>query len=269
MRSVMAAMVAAVVVMAALVPGNARGALMGHWSFEVLTGADNNQVPDDSGRGHTVALEPGVADRPVQVPGASGMGLFFDGDNDAGWTGTHADFEFGTSQDFTITGWIQTTSSAFQTMVGKMDWFNNNRFQLGTHNGKLYGETAAAQTEVVSSATVNDGEWHHVAAVCDRDGDLTLYIDLGLDGQLPMAAADVTSGGRLCVGARTNGGSPYPDPYPNFAYFNGIIDEVRIYDEALNWGQLQQDYTLTSLPEPTSALLVLLGGLVLGLRRRR
>ncbi len=88
---------------------------------------------------------------------------------------------------------------------------------------------------MTGSTSVCDGEWHHVAAVLDSDGspdvsDVMLYVDGLLD---PVGSSkameiytDVYSGRTrgLTIGAWEPFGS----------YFEGVIDEVRIYDRALS-----------------------------------
>ncbi|MEZ6190962.1 MAG: laminin G domain-containing protein [Phycisphaerales bacterium] len=47
------------------------------------------------------------------------------------------------------------------------------------------------EPNLVSNVTVNDGEWHHVAAVRDADaGTLSLYVDYNFAGSI----ADTTTG---------------------------------------------------------------------------
>lgn len=83
---------------------------------------------------------------------------------------------------------------------------------------------------VVGTAVVNDGAWHHVAVTWENDGtpnvtDALLYVD-----GLPDA---ISSSGSRTV-ATTSGddvkiGIAHDDAIP----FGGLIDDVRIYDRAL------------------------------------
>ncbi len=45
--------------------------------------------------------------------------------------------------------------------------------------GKLYAflDNGTVNIDVTGTRIITDGEWHHVAAVYDRDGYLVIYID--------------------------------------------------------------------------------------------
>ena len=78
------------------------------------------------------------------------------------------------------------------------------------------------------------------------------------------------SGTDLAIGVDVSpsGGSPYTDS--NIGYFQGSIDEVRIYDTALSVDQIGALAGITSTPEPAS--LTLVGSALVALtviRRRR
>jgi hypothetical protein len=75
-----------------------------------------------------------------------------------------------------------------------------------------------------TDVTVND--WHHIAVSADRNGNASFYVDGDLD-----EAVDIYSKSSYSI-SFTNVyiGSYLPDnPSRDF---DGIIDDVRIYDEA-------------------------------------
>lgn len=75
------------------------------------------------------------------------------------------------------------------------------------------------------------GNWFHLAITYDASaGEAYMYID-GLAGDV----ATITSGSLVKIGNYTIGGSAYL----NSRYFNGQIDEVRIYDNALAPAEVQ------------------------------
>jgi hypothetical protein len=83
---------------------------------------------------------------------------------------------------------------------------------------------------LIGSANINDNQWHHIAAVYDGT-KMCLYVDGKLD-------ASQTASGSLNVSA-TNvyiGGGPSQS-------FNGLIDDVRIYDRAISKDELEMLYT--------------------------
>ncbi len=129
----------------------------------------------------------------------------------------------------TMEAWIRTTQSDNGTI---MNWGNtaaNQRSGLLVVSGRLYyvGEF----NDLMGSTAINDGQWHHVAA--SYDGSMmTLYIDGVPDASSGMPAFN-TSGTTLRIGRRA-----LPD---NGEYFNGRIEEVRIWDYARSQAEIQAD----------------------------
>lgn len=106
---------------------------------------------------------------------------------------------------------------------------------------------------VWGSAMVSDSLWHHVVGVLDRHTDsLSLFVDGSLDNTASLAglASIIDSGSPLEIGRtyRTGFGSPHN-------YFNGLIDDVFIYDRALSASEVSSLYTTSPVPIPASILL--------------
>ena len=130
---------------------------------------------------------------------------------------------------------------------------------------------------------INTDEWTHVGMVIDNDnGTFTAYYDgqpSGADGNqngwslgggggqtnVFAAGQDFTAVENLLVGRRSTDG----------ASFNGAIDELAIWDEALTDSQMLEVYQLGAagqpIPEPSCVVLLSLGACLglAGLRRRR
>jgi hypothetical protein len=103
-------------------------------------------------------------------------------------------------------------------------------------DGKLRGELwMGSQLEVLSSATVNDGNWHTVYFSA-TPGSITLYLDgvaigtnSGTVNHLTMSFNQIGTGkalGRVYM-PNANGG------LNSWFYFNGLIDDFYLYDTAL------------------------------------
>jgi Concanavalin A-like lectin/glucanases superfamily len=75
---------------------------------------------------------------------------------------------------------------------------------------------------------VDDGAWHHVVVVFDRDAGITVYVD-GV--------------GRFTAGAFTgvidNSGPFLIGKSTGYGYFGGTIDEVAVYPSALSAARVQ------------------------------
>ena len=88
---------------------------------------------------------------------------------------------------------------------------------------------------IVGTTPVWDGQWHHVAAVLADDGspnvdEVRLYVDGHLEPISAVSSQPVNTSGatNVAIGAYTI--APQ--------YFNGLIDDVRIYERILNAGEI-------------------------------
>jgi len=160
--------------------------------------------------------------------------LSFDGVNDYIDVGDEDDLDFGATDSFTIEAWIKSGTDNQAQIVSKRRFdgggYGREGYCFKIHQNKLYfaiEDTYGHDPEIYSDTVVTDNEWHRVTAVRDVSSDkLYLY----LDGQLDATpVTDTTTSslatsqsfwiGRLC-------------DYD--LYFNGKIDDVRIYNCALH-----------------------------------
>ncbi|MCR2814205.1 MULTISPECIES: PKD domain-containing protein, partial [Microbacterium] len=142
---------------------------------------------------------------------------------------------------FTIETWIKTTS----TRGGKIVGFGNANTGLSSSYdrqvymddaGRLwFGAHPGGVRTVNSTASYNDGRWHHVVASLGSDG-----MKLFVDGKRVAQRADVTGGqdyqGYWRVGGdNLNGWTNRPSS----DNFNGLIDDVAIYAAPLSTTQIR------------------------------
>lgn len=110
-------------------------------------------------------------------------------------------------------------------------------------------------------------DWYHLVGVSDGS-DLKLYVNNALVASTPIVSANpglavgTTDGGDWDAGAWSVGRGLFNGGHGDRAY--GFIDEVRISDSAL----APNEFLFTNVPEPCSAALLLLGGM-LGLVRTK
>jgi hypothetical protein len=140
-----------------------------------------------------------------------------------------------------IEAWIKTTVNAVPTAGGIqqtiVDWGmfsgQGNRFTFNL----LWGNAIRLEVGgngVSGTIPVNDGEWHHVAVTFDPAA--TDQIRLYVDGQLDVAGTttvpvDTDADVNVQIGKRIDDANS----------FTGSIDEVRIWDIALDQGQIQNN----------------------------
>ena len=167
----------------------------------------------------------------------------------AGYPASPQSLNFGSNADFSIEGWIKAFPPAPRgltnanvpivekrsftgiTNVGYSLSLNEGRlaFMLGTNN--LSGKPSGNAARFISSGPdLRDGMFHHVAATLSRNS--TTGGNLYLDGQ-PILTFDPTA----WRGDLSNNASLYigsPSTTLSNSYFNGLIDELAIYNRALS-----------------------------------
>jgi len=192
-----------------------------------------NNTQDGSGNG----LDGVAIGGPQYVAGMQGMGMLFDGFNDCVDLGNKPEFNF-SSGSFSITLWanISGWTGNWDTLIGNRDATSGFSWLL-----RRYGETSNLTFSVWGTSGSVDpkgwitpklGEWHHITAVYDVEaGKRTVYIDGLVDVQIDDSGVFAPST-HIYIGAR-----PDKDEEPEF-YFNGILDEVRIYKKALSAGEI-------------------------------
>ncbi|MEG4838227.1 DUF4347 domain-containing protein, partial [Microcoleus sp. B9-D4] len=123
-------------------------------------------------------------------------------------------------------------SKAWESIIGKGDssWRIARGGQTGTGNSLEFAIGTDAGTQVVVGTTnVNDGQWHHVAAVYNGS-TMSLYIDGVLEGTLNYAGGIPTNAFDVLIGANAQ---------VTGRNFNGQIDEVRVWNTARTQAQIQ------------------------------
>lgn len=171
-----------------------------------------------------------------------------------------------TLEEGTISAFIKVDSEGLSTDVltifaasdanqpsTEIRWFVSNGGSTGVGN-LVYGTRGADVNgnAVTSGVNLIDGEWHHVAVTVDSDDAVALYIDGELRGGGTAAFFDGFSVlNTLGLGRNldnTAGGGQW--------FFDGMMDEVRIYDRAMNANEIAR---LSTIPEPSTFVLASLG----------
>jgi hypothetical protein len=191
--------------------------------------ADNTLVLDSS-----VNETDGTAQENTSVLHATGViggALMFNGSDyvDCG------DSElFDLSGAFSLAAWVKPDNTDnWERVIGRYDLVSDSGYFLGktsTDDGVWeFATWVAGNKVVIKSTSVPTGDWQFVVGTRDADGDMKLYVDGVLEPQLGTNAGAIDSSGDLLIGANytlTN------------AFFGGLIDEVRIFDEALSAGEI-------------------------------
>jgi len=210
------------------------------WHFDEGTGDVVDDVADtphaDDG---TICGASWTGIGPTWTAGKFGNALLFDGMDDLVRI-VPASTSLDITDTITIEAWIKPSSpySIHGDIVRRQKGYE---LCLLT-NGKI--EIAFPYTgpsgwwDSTSTIPIPAGDYYHVAFTYDKDGganNLKIYVNGLLDAQHTVTGA-LQPEGILGIGAVTDGGS--------YWWFDGIIDEVRIWDQALTADQVQASYDL-------------------------
>ncbi len=200
-----------------------RDSLAAYWPFE------NNSFKDASGNGHTGILRSGAnyygPTGPSQIRDFSNIVLKLDRNNTEYAEGE----DFDITDDFTIALWVNPSQvSTNQLFVGKHTNGGDNLLLFGMYSGSYY---VGIRNQGLGIGTPTTG-WQHIAVVGSVQGSgtlLSLYkngvlIGGGID---PDRIGNVGGGRPWVLGMDWDGNTPTD-------YFDGQMDDVRIYNQALS-----------------------------------
>ncbi|MBI5384336.1 MAG: LamG domain-containing protein [Verrucomicrobia bacterium] len=202
-------------------PGDPARGPVAWWKFDETDGAE---AADASG--HRLAGRVQSAARWMPGQGRVGGALDLDGAKNFVDCGDRADFDF--RDGVTVSFWLKPRSfkKSSQTVAAKGG--DTWRFHSQGDKGQMVFSLTGPQTtgkdknkapRITSKRSVDDGQWHHVVGVYDGQR-VALYVDGALEGSVTAAGALALNTEPLWLGntsASRNG------------YFNGLLDDVRLY----------------------------------------
>ncbi|MHB9138956.1 MAG: LamG domain-containing protein, partial [Victivallaceae bacterium] len=196
-----------------------------YWKLDEASG----NVLDKMEAGNT-----GTVSGATRVTGKSGNALSFDGNASVSFGDV---LDMGTG-DRSISLWFKTTTNDgnYRALLSKGYSATSNQHTISLLNGKIYCimQVSGTYRIVNTGVTVNDGNWHHVTLTIQRNDKMKLYLDGTFKAEVNISAdatVDAQNGYPLYLG-RSNIGE----------YFNGSIDEVKIYSKALSASEVTSLY---------------------------
>ena len=140
----------------------------------------------------------------------------------------------------TIEAWIKLNNdyTSTQAIISNVQSNGGNStygLELGRTDNK-FSFLHMGSIVATSALTISDNNWHHVVATqtgSSGDWDITFYLD-GVFSNTDNTVIDPGLGGNTVIGRHGD--------YLGPQYFDGLIDEVRIYNNAADLTQVQSHY---------------------------
>ena len=230
-----------VLILSLVLTSTARADLVAHWRFDETSGTIAH---DASGNGHDGT----ITGDPKWGGGKIGGALEFNGTGDVVELGA---FDV-VGPGITIAAWLKPNSFGIndgRVLTKANEWGENDhwwmlstiaeageirlRFRLKTTDGQ------STTTLIASSGVVEIGEWQHAAATWDGT-TMRLY----LNGEEVGSTAKGGDAVATDASVKASIGSQPPDAYATdishiSKYFDGFLDDVRLYDGALSQDEIQ------------------------------
>jgi concanavalin A-like lectin/glucanase superfamily protein len=152
---------------------------------------------------------------------------------------------------YSLETWVKTTTGSGGLLFGfgsKKDGYdslNNDKVVYLTNSGQVVfgvAPTPGVPQTVRSTASVNDGAWHHVVATQGPDG-MNLYVD-----GVSVGSNNVTTSQSGVTGFWHVGGDLIQYSWPDFPfskYLAGSFDETAIYSKVLPAATVASHYSLS------------------------
>jgi glucose/arabinose dehydrogenase/fibronectin type 3 domain-containing protein len=206
--------------------------LVGAWSFNEGIGTT---AADASGNGNTGTVNAATWTTQGRFDGA----LSFDGLSSTVRVPNAASLNF--TSAMTVSAWIRpaATQNDWKTVLQRQNdaWFLN----ASTSAGPLrpgFGGTFGSSTDYVAGPTASPvGAWTHLAATYDGS-TIRLFVNGTQVASRAESGAIQSVTNPLWIG----GNQPYGE------YFNGLIDEVRVYNRALPQSEIASDMNTPVVP---------------------
>jgi len=208
-----------------------KGELVAAWSFDDDTA---DEVKDVSGNGHD-----GVINDAVFVDGKFGKALEFDGV--ASLVEVPNDDALNITGEITIEVWVNP--SKFNSEIGGVvqkwgDDTNRRQYLFCLLVDKVDFYVSGVGTtwpNALGASSIPAGEWTHIAGTYDGAA-IKIYVDGELDGEVASNEGIFASDVPVWIG----GYGPNAD-FGGNRHYAGIIDEVRLWSEALSEGEIQKN----------------------------
>lgn len=211
-----------------------RPGLVAAYGFNEGTGST---LGDVTGRGHNGSISGAVWDPAGRFGGA----LRFDGVNDMVSVPDAAALDL--ASGMTVEAWVNPSVSANWRTIVLKEAINELSYALySSDNNTRPGawiQLGGSSFSAIPSTTVSVGTWTHLAGTYDGSV-IRLFVNGSQVATRTAAGTIGASANPLRIGGNTVWGE----------YFAGLIDEIRLYDRALDAQEIQEDMVTAVDPAP-------------------
>jgi len=204
---------------------------VGIWNMDENPATQGTTIKDMSGWGNDGTLNTGETGVNKSVAGVVGNAISFDGVNDYVDCGIGASLNI--AEAITIEAWVKPNAiTGVHRMVNKKSAYEFLLLNTDEVQIELNDTTAIITT---ASPISNIGAWYHLVFTYDRSLSSNrnkLFVNGVLFEQTDLFTSSInTNSNIVSIGYE-----------PTRQYFNGHIDEVRIYNRALTTAQIESHY---------------------------
>lgn len=198
--------------------------------------------------------------------GNPGSAYRFDGMNDYIDCGKGSATLFDSASGFTFAAWMMYSGlPTFGAIAARHDDRSGTfNYAMGVANGKLVfwaDQAYVGSFPLQSGISLAEDQWYHVVGVYDNKA-MAVYVNGREEG---TALFSYSGAGDSAARFRIGNTGQWPG-YPDNRYFNGVIDDLAVYNRALTPDEVR---ALSVVPVPGAILLGILGLSHVGLRLRR
>ena len=190
-------------------------------------------------------LEDNANDTGVAID--SGQSGVFNGTNSEISLGNSNSFSYTTTGALSVNMWIKTTNTSTAYVVskandssGQYEWAIE-QLANGTLSLHAYTNAGGFASTINNTTIINDGNWHNVVGVIVNNTSTTLYIDRTSATSTSFSGTGASYSIPTLIGHF--GGIPAAT-----AWFEGEIDQVRLYSSALSAADVTNIYNETNIP---------------------
>jgi len=215
--------------------------LVAWWKFDESEGSN---AADSSVNNNTGALIGGPEWQPTS--GKSGGAIAFDGVDD--YIECQRNEYLNISGGLTIAAWVKLAKSTIdQKIAGNQDNITGG-YKLSIYSGKAELEVRDSDNLLRNNRFIDGGTvlqpdvWYYVVGTYNQGGSIKTYVNAKLDREQETLTVLAPSTGPLKIGCE-----PF-EPFNGDRLFNGLMDDLRIYNYPLSEAEIAALYSGETLP---------------------